>query len=108
MERRQYDRYSTDGLVVMIDSKIAHALDISIGGLRIERKSELLFESVHDVKVVRKIGDKLDLNSSVGIMAQVIRVNDTSVALQFLSPSYDMLRFIVDNVATTEHTNVLA
>jgi len=93
-ERREKPRSPGNGLMARIGDKLVEVIDLSVTGVKVVRGVHL-GEGAVSFTLFRRIGASLELNQGVKVTGRVVRIDETSVAIDFLANSYALAKLVV-------------
>jgi len=92
-DRRQFSRHAGKGLIARVGNQLVEVLDISMGGMKLEKTFDAAAGPLGFVLIPRH-ENKLDLNKGVKASGTVVRVEDDGVAIQFAA-TYALSKLVV-------------
>jgi hypothetical protein len=97
-EKRRYLRYSGESLIVSAAGKLLEVKDIGLGGIRLAGQVGAVDDKIA-ITIFPRQGSKMDLNHGIKVVSRVKRVGDDDTALEFVSSTMALSKFIIGKIA---------
>ena len=97
-ERRVHPRQPGNGLMARVGDKLVEVLDMSVTGIKLARSFSPV-DGPMAFTLIRRHGATLEINKGVSVTGQVVRLEQGTVAIDFLANSYALAKLAVWHAA---------